>query len=98
MGPIGSGFGRIGLRGAAVGGGVLTAPAAAPALVGLLAATPVLAGAAAGSLGVLALAFDGVGKAISGDKKAFDGLGPSAQAFVQTVRSLDGWFDKLKET
>src|SRR5581483_11125978 len=29
---------------------------------------------------------------------AFDDLGPSAQAFVETVRSLDGWFDKLKET
>lgn len=98
VGPFGSGFGRIGLLGTAIGGGILTTPAAGPAVLGLLAATPVLAGAAAGSLGVLALAFDGVTKAIGGDKKAFDGLGPSAQEFVQTVRSLDGWFEKLKET
>ena len=71
---------------------------AAGAWAGLLAAIPVLATSGAGALATLALAFDGVGKAIGGDKKAFDDLGKSAQGFVLTVRSLDGWFDKLKET
>ena len=98
VGIFGSGFGRIGLLGGAIGAGVLATPAAGPGALGLLAAVPTLAGAAAGSLGVLALAFDGVGKAIHGDKKAFDDLGPSAQQFVLTVRSLDGWFDKLRQT
>jgi hypothetical protein len=98
VGPFGSGFGRIGLLGAAIGGGTLLGPAAGPGALGLLAAIPVLATSGAGALGTLALAFQGVGKAIGGDKKAFDDLGKSAQGFVLTVRSLDGWFDKLKET
>jgi hypothetical protein len=100
IGGAGGGFGGggIGLLGAAIAGGTLLAPAAGPAMLGLLGALPVLASTGAGALGTLALAFDGVGKAIGGDKRAFDELGPSAQAFVQTVRSLDEWFDKLKET
>lgn len=97
VGPFGSGFGRVGLLGTAVAGGVLTAPAFGPALAGVLAATPVMAGAAVGALGTLALAFQGVGKAIDGDKKAFDKLTPSAQEFVLTIRSLHGWFKQLKE-
>lgn len=98
VGPFGSGFGRVGVLGAAIGVGALTAPAAAPAAVGLLAAIPALGFAAVGVIGTLALAFGGLGKAIGGDKKAFDELGPSAQKFVLTIRSLDGWFDKLKQT
>lgn len=98
VGPFGSGFGRVGLLGAAIGGGTLLGPAAGPGALGLLASIPVLATSGAGALGTLALAFQGVFKAIGGDKKAFDDLGKSAQGFVQTVRSLDGWFDKLKET
>lgn len=98
VGPFGSGFGRVGLLGTAVGLGVLTAPAAAPAAAGLLAAIPTLAFGAAGAVGTLALAFDGVGKAIGGDKKAFDELQPSQQRFVQTVRSMHEWIGKLKAT
>ncbi|HJU36675.1 MAG TPA: hypothetical protein VJ716_04575 [Gaiellaceae bacterium] len=96
VGPIGSGYGRVGVLGSAVAVGALTAPVAAPAALGLLGAIPVLAGGAAGAIGTLALAFDGVGKAISGNKQAFDALSPAAQRFVQTVRSLDGWLDKLR--
>lgn len=98
IGPIGSGYGRVGVLGAAVGVGALTAPAAAPAAIGLLASIPTLAAGAAGALGVLALAFSGVFKAIGGDKKAFDDLTASQKQFVLTVRSLDGWLDKLKQT
>lgn len=98
VGPFGSGFGRVGLMGTAVAGGVLTGPAFGPALAGILAATPVMAGAAAGALGTLALAFRGVGAAIGGDKKAFDSLTPSAQQFTLTIRSLQGWVKQLKET
>jgi hypothetical protein len=98
VGPFGSGFGRVGLLGAGIGTGVLTGPAAAPAAAGLLAAIPTLAAGGVGVIGTLALAFDGVAKAIGGDKKAFDDLQPSAQAFVKTVRSLDGWFEKLRQT
>jgi hypothetical protein len=98
VGPFGSGFGRIGVLGSAIGTGVLTAPAAGPAAFGLLGATGVLGGALVGSVGTLALAFHDVGKAIEGDKKAFDGLQPSAQQFVTTVRSLSGWLDHLRQT
>lgn len=98
VGPFGSGFGRIGLLGTAIGAGVLTAPAAGPAAGGLLAALPTFAAGGVGALGTLALAFDGVTKAIGGDKAAFDKLGPSAKEFTLTIRSLSGWFDKLRET
>lgn len=98
VGPFGSGFGRVGVFGTAVGVGALTGPAAAPAAVGLLAAIPTLAAGGAGAIGTLAIALDGVGKAIGGDKKAFDDLSPAAKAFVQTVRSLDDWLDQLRET
>jgi hypothetical protein len=98
VGPFGSGFGRIGVVGAAVGLGALTAPAAGPAAVGLLAGIPTLAAAGAGAIGTLVLAFQNVGKAIGGDKKAFDELSPAAQRFVQTVRGLHGWLDRLKQT
>lgn len=98
FGGLGSSGGGIGLLPAAIAGGTLLAPSAGPALLGLLGAIPVLASSAVGAIGVLALAFDGVGKAIGGDKKAFDELNPSAQQFVLTIRSLSGWFDKLKET
>lgn len=82
----------------AIGAGALLAPAAGPAVVGLLGSIPVLAGSAAGAMGALALAFDGVLKAIGGNKKAFDDLGPAAQQFVLTVRSLDGTLDHLRQT
>ncbi len=98
VGPFGSGFGRVGLLGAAVGAGALLASAAGPGTAGLLAAIPGLAFGAAGAVGTLALAFGGVGAALKGDKKAFDDLGPSAQKFVLSIRSLDGWFDTLKQT
>lgn len=98
VGPFGSGFGRMGVLGAAVAGGTLLGPAAGPGALGLLAAIPTLATTGAGAIGTLALAFAGVGKAIGGDKKAFDALLPVQQAFVQQVRSLTGWLDKLKQT
>jgi hypothetical protein len=98
VGPFGSGFGRIGAVGAAVALGTLTAPAAGPGALGLLAGIPTLAAGGAGALGTLALAFAGVGKAIDGDLKAFKALQPAQQQFVLTVRSLSGWLDKLKET
>jgi len=98
VGPFGSGFGRVGVLGAAVGGGALLGPAAGPAALGALAAIPALASAGVGALGTLALAFQGVGKAIGGDKKAYDALQSSQQQFVLTVRSLDGALDKLKQT
>lgn len=98
VGPIGSGFGRVGLLGAAVATAALLAPAAGPGAAGLLAAIPGLAFTAVGALAPLVLAFRGVGKAIKGDKDAFKELSPEAQKFVQTVRSLHGWLDKLKQT
>lgn len=98
VGPIGSGYGRIGLLGTAIGAGVLTGPAAAPAAAGLLASIPTLGAGGIGALGTLALALQGVGKAINGDKKAFDDLQPSAQQFVRLVRSLDDTFEKLRQT
>lgn len=98
VGPFGSGFGRIGVLGAAIGAGTVLGPAAGPGVVGLLAAIPMLATTGAGAVGALALAFADVGKAIGGDKKAFDSLMPSQQAFVESVRSLSGWLDRLKET
>jgi hypothetical protein len=97
VGAFGSGYGRIGLVGTALGAGVLTAPAAAPAALGLLAALPSLAGGAAGAIGTLALAFDGVGKAIGGDYKAYESLTPAQKAFTQDVRSLAGWLNQLKQ-
>jgi hypothetical protein len=98
VGPFGSGFGRIGVLGTAIGAGVLTAPAVAPAALGAIASVPTLAAGGGGALTTLALAFDGVGKAIGGDKKAFDELTSSQRAFVLEVRSLSGWLDKLKQT
>lgn len=85
------------LLAAGIGAGALLAPSAGPAALGLLAAIPVLAGSAGGALGVLALAFQGVGKAIGGDKKAFDDLSSSQQQFVLLIRSLDEWFGRLKQ-
>jgi hypothetical protein len=98
VGPFGSGFGRVGVLGTGIGLGALTAPAAGPAAIGLLATLPTLATGAVGALGTLALAFQHVGAAIGGDKKAFEDLQPSAKQFVLTVRSLDGWLDKLRQT
>lgn len=97
VGPFGAGYGRLGLFGTAVGLGALTAPAAAPAAAGLLGAIPTMAAGAAGALGTLVLAFQGVGKAIGGDKKAFDDLTASQKQFVLTIRSLDKWSDQLKQ-
>lgn len=97
FGPFGSGYGRVGVLGAAIGAGVLTGPAIAPAAIGLLSAIPGLAASGVGALGTLLLAFNGVGKAIGGDKKAFDELTSSQQAFVLQVRSLHGWLQGLKQ-
>lgn len=98
VGPVGSGYGRIGLMGAAVGAGTLLGPAAGPGAAGLLAAVPTLAAGGAGAIGTLMLAFHGLGKAIDGDEKAFKSLNPQAQQLVQTIRSLDGWVDQLQQT
>lgn len=98
VGPFGSGFGRIGLLGTAIGLGAVTAPAAAPAAVGLLAGIPALGAGAAGAIGTLVLAFQGLGKAIGGDKDAFDKLQPAQKQFVQTIRSMSDWVGRLKET
>jgi hypothetical protein len=98
IGPFGSGFGRVGVLGAAIGAGAALAPAAGPGAAGLLAAIPALAFTALAALGPLVLAFQDVGKAIGGDKKAFDELTPSAQKFVLTVRSLHGFLERLRET
>jgi hypothetical protein len=87
----------VGLLGAAVAGGTLIGPAAGPAVAGALASIPAFAGMGVGVLGTLALAFHGVTSAIEGDKKAFDGLNPTAQEFVQTVRSLDGFMKHLEQ-
>ncbi len=97
VGLFGSGFGRVGLLGTAIGAGVLTAPAAGPAMAGLLAGIPTFIAGIVGAAGTLALALHGVGAAIGGDKKAFDQLQPSAQQFVLTIRSLSGWVDHLRE-
>lgn len=97
-GPGLAGVGRGVLLPAAIGVGTLAAPAAGPAIIGLLAAIPALGAVAAGAIGTLGLAFDGMGKAIGGDKKAFDALMPSQQQFVLTVRSLKGSLDDLKQT
>lgn len=97
VGPFGSGFGRIGVVGTLIGAGALTAPAAAPGALGLLAGIPTLATGAAGAIGALVLAFQGMGKAIGGDAKAFKELQPAQQQFVQTVRSMIPWLDRLKQ-
>jgi hypothetical protein len=97
VGPFGSGFGRIGLLGTAIGAGALTAPAAAPAALGLLAGIPTLAAGAAGAIATLVLAFKGMGAAIGGDEKAFKKLAPAQQQFVQTIRSMIPWVDRLKQ-
>lgn len=98
VGIFGSGYGRVGAMGTAIGAGVLTTPVLGPATLGLLAALPVMAGAGAGALGTLALAFSGVSKAIEGDKQAYDRLQPAQQQFVDEVRSLSGELNRLKET
>jgi hypothetical protein len=97
-GPGLFGVGRGVLLPGAIGLGALAAPAAAPGALGLLASIPTLAAAGVGALGTLALAFHGVGAAIGGDKKAFDDLSPAAKKFALEIRSLDGWFDKLRQT
>lgn len=87
----------VGLLGAAIGAGTLLAPSAGPAVLGVLGAIPGLATVGVGAIGTLALAFHGLGDAIGGDKKAFDKLTPAQQAFVESIRSLTGWFDRLKQ-
>jgi hypothetical protein len=96
VGAFGSGYGRVGLLGTAIGAGVLTGPAAAPAL-GALAGLPTLAAGAVGVVGTLVLALKGMGKAIDGDYKAYKQLQPEQQQFVLTIRSLIPWIDRLKE-
>lgn len=87
----------MGLLAAGIGAGVLAVPAAGPGALGLLAAIPTFAASGVGALGTLALAFQGVGKAIMGNKKAFDGLVPEQQQFVLSIRSLSGAFRELKQ-
>lgn len=98
VGAIGSGYGRVGLLGTAIGAGTLAAPAAAPAAAGLLAGIPAFAAGAAGALGTVILAFQGVGKALKGDQDAFDQLAPSQQRFVQQIQSMSGWLKQLEKT
>jgi hypothetical protein len=85
---------RLSLLGLAVAGVGVFGPATGAGLLASLAALPALAGGAAGVVGTLALAFHGMGNAIQGDKKAFDALTPSAQAFVQTLRGLGAGLGK----
>lgn len=98
VGPFGSGFGRIGVLGTAIGAGALAAPAVGPGILGLTAASvPLLAGLA-GIAGTLVLAFRGMSTAIEGNKAAFEKLQPSQQQFVLLLRSMTGWIDQLKQT
>lgn len=87
-----------GLLGVGLAAGVpLIGPVGGAALAGI-AALPGLAATGSAAIGVLALSFNGLGKAVGGNRQAFEALDPQAQAFVQTLRSLDGWIDQLQET
>jgi hypothetical protein len=85
------GYAALGLLGLAGAG-----PAGAGAAAGL-AALPGLATAGAAAIGVLVGAFNGLGKAIEGDKQAFDKLNPATQQFVQTLRSLSPWLHEVQD-
>ena len=87
----------VSLLAAGIGAGILIAPAAGPALLGLLGAIPALALTGAGALGTLMLAFHGVGAAIGGNEKAFNRLQPAQQKFVLDVRSLTGELHHLQQ-
>jgi hypothetical protein len=96
VGPFGSGFGRIGLLGRCRRW-CPHRPCGGTGARRSLAAIPALAGAERGARHARAR----VRGRRQGDRRRQEGIrrpGPSQQAFVQTVRSLDGWFDKLKET
>lgn len=97
VGPFGSGFGRVGVLGTAVGLGVATSGPVGAGATALLAGVPGLAATGAAALGTLELAFHGVGAAIGGDQKAFEKLDPQAQAFTQTIRSLIPWVHELQD-
>lgn len=87
--------GLAGLVGLGVAGsGPVGAAAAAAGIAGLVS----VVGELAPAVGVLALAFHGMGGAIEGNLKDFQKLDPAAQQFVQTIRSLDPWLKSLQQT
>jgi hypothetical protein len=90
--PRTAAVGLLGLLGAA-GSGPAAGGAAALG-VGALG----LGGAGLGAIGVLVASFHGLGKAIDGDRQAFEKLSPTAQRFTQDVRSLIPWLHTLQES
>lgn len=78
-------------------GAATSGPGGAAAGAGL-AALPGLAATGGAAIGVLAAAFGGLGKAISGDRQEFEKLTPVAQEMVQTLRSLQPWLKSVQET
>jgi hypothetical protein len=98
VGPFGSGFGRVGVLGTAIGLGTAVSGPAAGGAAALGVGALSFAGPAAASIGVLVASFHGLGKAIEGDRQAFEKLSPPTQAFVQDIRSLIPWLHTLQET
>jgi murein DD-endopeptidase MepM/ murein hydrolase activator NlpD len=98
VGPFGSGFGRVGVLGAAVGLGVATSGPLGGGAAALGLGALGLSGGALGAVGVLVASFQGLGKAIEGDRQAFEKLSPPTQQFVQDVRSLIPWLKDLQES
>lgn len=90
----------------AVVGLILAAVQAAGALVAILIVLPALVGAIALEVGVVMLAFEGVGKAIKGAfaakntkelEEALKGLTPAAQEFVKGLLPLKQFFSDLRK-
>jgi hypothetical protein len=106
LGAVGSGLfagilpgGARARTGALTLGGILGASVSGPG--GLAAgagraALPGLAATGGAAIGVLVASFHGLGKAIEGDRQAFESLDPAAQQFVQTLRSLEPWLEKIQ--
>lgn len=76
-------------------GAATSGPAGGALAAGGLAAAG-LGGVGIAGIGTLVAAFHGLGKAIEGDRQEFEKLDPAAQKFVQTLRSLAPWVDKLQ--
>lgn len=90
-----------------IGSLIVAALQAANALVALLTIIPALLPAIALQVGVVAIAFQGMGEAIQGAfaaknakelKEAIDGLTPSAQAFVKSLLPLRDWWSTLSKS
>src|SRR5581483_5801492 len=97
-------FNRLG-QSAKNAGGLLAAAAVGSADVG--AALGPLVGAGAGAVGLFAalgqgavvakLAFQGVGAALQGNKKAFQDLTPAQKTFVDQLKGMQGQLDGLQQ-